>query len=707
MLPETNTNDSAEDSICNDANGRIHDEENNFQINSKDDFDIELISAARAAVSVCYFFRANNLIYSIFFVILASHFVGKWMEKILPNKKFRIKNWEFNLNPGPFNYKEHVCVAAAASAGGVSAYAVDVIAIQELFYNTRVSFLVGFLLLISTQMIGYGLAGFVRKYLVRPANMIWPKSLVYAAMYNTLHGNTSQTNHKFKFFAIAFISMFVWQFVPEYIFPWLASAAILCLIAPNNTTIKTLGSSYRGAGILNFSLDWNAIGQVFPMFTPWWSQVNYYIGVVLVIWVIDPLLYFNNVFDAKKFTFASTHSFDKYGNIYNQTKIMDPVTGTLNVTAYENYSPVYMSIVFVMSYFFFFMQVPATICHVILFHGKEIWSRYKKTREEEEEADIHCKMMNVYPGFNKVPYYWYGTIFFVMLIIAIILGYTTGANLPWWGVLLAVVLAVVMVLPIGIIQAISNWQLGLNVMTELVCGFLLPGYPIANVYFKTYGYRSLTQCLLFIQDLKLGHYMKIPPRSMFIAQIWGTIIGIIVNYWTLNIIINTKRSYIDGTEADPTGQWAGLKPEIFNTASIVWGLIGPARTFGSGSIYNVLLWGFLIGGFLPIPFYLLHRKFPKAKFNLVNTPVILFGLTVFPETYPNFIITGLIASFLSQFYAWWKKYNYVMSAAFDSGAQIMTMVAFVCFSGVVKVQFPTWWGNDPSTQSEHCFPINS
>ncbi|CAG8774708.1 14378_t:CDS:2, partial [Dentiscutata erythropus] len=426
------------------------------------------------------------------------------------------------------------------------------------------------------------------------------------------------------------------------------------------------------------------------------------------IFAINLLILFSN---AQNFPFSSSRSFDKDGHIYNQTRIIDPVTGALNVTAYDNYSPVYISAIFAANYGYFFMQFPATICHVILFHGKEIWNRYKKTHEKEE-VDIHCEMMNVYP---EVPYYWYGVIFFVMLIIAISLGYTTGANLPWWGALLAVAIAVFMVLPIGIIQAISSWQIHLTIMTELVCGFLLPGYPIANVYFKAYAFKSLSQCLLFVGDLKLGHYMKIPPRSMFISQIWGTFVGVIVNYWTLNIILNKKRPYLDGTEADPTGQascffiWAGFGSQMFNTASIVWGLIGPTRTFGPGSIYNVLLWGFLIGGFLPIPFYLLHQKFPKAKFNLVNTPVILYGLTYFPGTYPNFIITGFIASFLSQFYAFRYKnrYNYIMSAAFDSSAQIMAIVAFICLNGIVQIQFPTWWGNDPSTQSEHCYSINT
>ena len=31
-------------------------------------------------------------------------------------------------------------------------------------------------------------------------------------------------------------------------------------------------------------------------------------------------------------------------------------------------------------------------------------------------------------------------------------------------------------------------------------------------------------------DLKMGQYLKIPPRTMFLTQVWGTILGAIVNY---------------------------------------------------------------------------------------------------------------------------------------------------------------------------------
>ncbi|CAG8596498.1 6626_t:CDS:2, partial [Racocetra fulgida] len=71
-----------------------------------------------------------------------------------------------------------------------------------------------------------------------------------------------------------------------------------------------------------------------------------------------------------------------------QRSVIDPRTGALNVTAYENYSPVYITAQYAACYGYYFIQITATLCHVILFHGKEIWNRYRKTREEEEKGEF-------------------------------------------------------------------------------------------------------------------------------------------------------------------------------------------------------------------------------------------------------------------------------------------------------------------------------
>ena len=64
------------------------------------------------------------------------------------------------------------------------------------------------------------------------------------------------------------------------------------------------------------------------------------------------------------------------------------------------------------------------------------------------------------------------------------------------------------------IQAITNQQVGLNVITELIIGYALPGKPIAMMMFKTFGYITMTQALQFTSDFKLGHYMKVPYVSV-------------------------------------------------------------------------------------------------------------------------------------------------------------------------------------------------
>lgn len=58
-----------------------------------------------------------------------------------------------------------------------------------------------------------------------------------------------------------------------------------------------------------------------------------------------------------------------------------------------------------------------------------------------------------------------------------VLAYPT--NMTWWSFLLAVLISYGFSLPIGIIQAITANQVGLNVLTEFVYGYLQPGRPLA------------------------------------------------------------------------------------------------------------------------------------------------------------------------------------------------------------------------------------
>jgi hypothetical protein len=86
-------------------------------------------------------------------------------------------------------------------------------------------------------------------------------------------------------------------------------------------------------------------------------------------------------------------------------------------------------------------------------------------------------------------------------------------------------LGVLLLIPFGVVYAVSGVDVTLNVISELVGGFVVPGKAIAMNMFKSYGCMVLLSAIVFSSDLKLGHYAKIPPRSMFRAQLVATIIG--------------------------------------------------------------------------------------------------------------------------------------------------------------------------------------
>ena len=62
----------------------------------------------------------------------------------------------------------------------------------------------------------------------------------------------------------------------------------------------------------------------------------------------------------------------------------------------------------------------------------------------------------------------------------------------------------------------------MNILAEIVAGWLLPGNPVANMVFKAYSEQTLLQATWFLEDLKLGHYIKVPPRATFLGVVWDS-----------------------------------------------------------------------------------------------------------------------------------------------------------------------------------------
>jgi len=101
-------------------------------------------------------------------------------------------------------------------------------------------------------------------------------------------------------------------------------------------------------------------------------------------------------------------------------------------------------------------------------------------------------------------------------------------------------------------------------------GNRLPGRPLAMMLFKSWGYMITANGLQYVIDMKVGHYMKIPPRSMFAAQLFAVIWLSIVQIATYNFLLGN----IEGicTHEQKQGLTCPNATTFYN-ASVIWGVI--------------------------------------------------------------------------------------------------------------------------------------
>lgn len=95
--------------------------------------------------------------------------IGRGWTAVMPNKQYSLFGRKFNLNPCSFNKKEHTIITVMTAAGAGSSYAIDILLAQEIYYGQYFQWGFQILLIISTQAMGYGLAGIMRRFLVWPA----------------------------------------------------------------------------------------------------------------------------------------------------------------------------------------------------------------------------------------------------------------------------------------------------------------------------------------------------------------------------------------------------------------------------------------------------------------------------------------------------------------------------------------------------------
>jgi hypothetical protein len=122
--------------------------------------------------------------------------------------------------------------------------------------------------------------------------------------------------------------------------------------------------------------------------------------------------------------------------------------------------------------------------------------------------------------------------------------------------------------------------------------------------------------------MKLGHYLKLAPRTVFFAQGFAAILGALtqtgVTLWMLGNIPDICSSDQSSSFTCPNGR------TVFSS-SVIWGLIGPDRLYSVGKRYSSLLHFFWIGALAPVVTWYAYKRTGKKIFKDVNWPLFFVG----------------------------------------------------------------------------------
>ena len=292
-------------------------------------------------------------------------------------------------------------------------------------------------------------------------------------------------------------------------------------------------------------------------------------------------------------------AYDRFGRTYNATRVLDDTGRRFSLSRYEEYSALYLPGPYAIVYLLAFALSTALIVHTLLYHSRMVYNGIKRVKVEEE--DVHAKLMRAYP---EVPDRWYATICLVFFMMGIVTIEVWPTDMPVWALALSILIPALYLIPCGIIFAVTSQSTNINLLAEILPGVLLNGRPLANmvrptflftlvtrnkdvkstdklmVYeicfsvflrnhqiFKGFSVQVLASTLAFIQDLKLGHYMKIPPRASFMAQAVATLLSGLLQVGVKEALFTTVPDICsDGQKSMLTCP----HNRVFFSASAVW-----------------------------------------------------------------------------------------------------------------------------------------
>ncbi|KAL1692785.1 peptide transporter MTD1 [Schizophyllum commune] len=631
-----------------------------------------VIAGLGAALCQIYIFKPVLVSVSTVFLLLLIYCIGNAWAVFLP-KRSLVKGTRFEryggiiefINPGPFMIKEHVVSTLVASTAAYGATSVNNFAVQRLYYDTHVVLM--------------GLVGILRPLTVYPAEMVYWSNLPQVTVFQALHFNRHESTKRVRVFWWGFTIMFIYELFPAYIFPLLNSVSIFCLASqkakPSTRDVFTNifggGNANEGLGLLNFSFDWQYIGSnymSYPLLQQGERPIQYS-GLSLTYstsansWIGLGACY------SKNYKMLSTSIFNHNGTVYDQAAVFGK-NGILNETALEEYGLPAMTGSNAWANFAQNLAIGALVAHVTLFWSGDMRDAVLHFRDgKKTNDDPHYLAMQKY---KEAPWWWYFILLFLAFIAGLIVCIKGETSLPWWSYIVS--------LAVGAFITFSMWS-----------------HDVVSTSIGLAG------------DLKVGQYTKVPPRVMFLTQLWGCILGAIVNYVVMISIVDAQREVL--LDASGTNVWSGQTIQSLNSQAVTWSLA--KELYSASGPYVIVPIGLAIGLVPPFIQWLISRRWPTIKGIKVESiilPIIFNYAQTMSKGITSYVSTSIFIGLVSQLWlrqhhpVWYRKYNYILGGAFDGGAQVMVFILSFAVFGASGVErpFPSWAGNPATGNVDYC-----
>ncbi|KAF7559173.1 hypothetical protein G7046_g4975 [Stylonectria norvegica] len=686
------------------------------------------LACFQAVMYQIYNFKPTLITIQGTFIVLISYFLGKAWAAVLPRGDKQEARWrEKNpgveklpvsirvikfFNPRPWSLKEHaICSITATSASNAAASSM-VFAAQDLFYDLPLSATTVILSTISIGLFGYGICGIMRPIAVWHVDAVYWSTLPTVKTLQALHWQDLRNSKPLRYFWYSFTGMSIYEIFPAYIFPWLNSVSIPCLAAMRATGNKAAiltnvfggSTNNEGLGLFTLSFDWQYITS-FQTSLPLKFQAHQAVGL-FTCFIAMIGIYYGNGWGAKSLPFMSTRLLLANGTNYPIREVF--AGGVLNETALQEFGTPKVTGTFAFAMFMANAAIGALLLHCILFWGGDVVRAFKSARAGKFDDPHHAHMAKTY---KEAPWWWYIGVLVGSFILGLIVIVKENITLSVWAYIVALVMGIIIAPMSTLLYSRYGNGIATNNLSKMIAGLAIPGRPVGNMYFAAWSHNVISNAVNLSNDLKQGEYLKIPPRVMFLTQIYGTMLGGFINYAVMISIVGSNRELL--SSGNGNSAWSGATIQSYNTNADSWALA--SYLYRIGDLYEMVPIGIAIGAGVVI----LHRVFyyfvPKIHgFDIgeINFPQFIqfAGYIPYNQSQTCVLFSQILAGFYVQFYLRnyrpriFKDYSYLVTGAFDGASlTVLFILSFAVFgAGGPAHAFPAWWGNNVNGNFDHC-----